>query len=229
MLTRSLLLLGVGVWSCFFVPAALALGTSPLSQVAALAAGAAPVLLLLRFGHGPTTTAESDQSLPPARDTERELLQALEASGELTPVTAALRSSLTVDEAAALLDDLARRGHLQMLIQDGVLVYALHDRDRGAAPEPSADASVPASAPGPVAAPTCPRGCEVDETPVEPLSAREMEVLARLAAGQQNKEIARELVVSVGTVKTHTNNIYRKLGVRNRTEALARAQAAGIL
>jgi DNA-binding NarL/FixJ family response regulator len=56
-----------------------------------------------------------------------------------------------------------------------------------------------------------------------------MEVLARLAAGQQNKEIARELVVSVGTVKTHTNNIYRKLGVRNRTEALARAQAAGIL
>ena len=59
---------------------------------------------------------------------------------------------------------------------------------------------------------------------VESLSERELEVLTLLASGRPNKEVARDLFVSVGTVKTHTNNIYRKLGVHNRAEALAKAR-----
>jgi LuxR family transcriptional regulator, maltose regulon positive regulatory protein len=57
----------------------------------------------------------------------------------------------------------------------------------------------------------------------EPLSDRELEVLRLVARGRSNAEIARELVVEVATVKTHLNNLYRKLDVHSRTQAVARA------
>lgn len=60
------------------------------------------------------------------------------------------------------------------------------------------------------------------------LSDREIEVLSRIAAGSSNKEIARALFVSLSTVKTHVNNIYRKLQVGSRTQAVARARHDGI-
>ncbi len=44
-----------------------------------------------------------------------------------------------------------------------------------------------------------------------------------------NREVAEQLVVTVGTVKWHLNNIYSKLGVRSRTQAIARARALGLL
>ncbi|MBA3425414.1 MAG: helix-turn-helix transcriptional regulator [Rubrobacter sp.] len=58
----------------------------------------------------------------------------------------------------------------------------------------------------------------------EPLSERELEVLRLIALGQSNREIARELYVSLGTIKTHINNTYRKLGVHSRVRAVARAR-----
>lgn len=74
---------------------------------------------------------------------------------------------------------------------------------------------------------------EVGETPtkrksanhtlLEPLSEREVEVLGLIAQGLSNREIAQRLVLSVGTVKVHTRNIYGKLGVGSRTQALAQA------
>jgi ATP/maltotriose-dependent transcriptional regulator MalT len=64
---------------------------------------------------------------------------------------------------------------------------------------------------------------------VEPLSQRELEVLHLMAVGRTNQEIARQLVVALGTVKAHAASIYRKLDVANRTEAVARAQQLGIL
>lgn len=63
----------------------------------------------------------------------------------------------------------------------------------------------------------------------EPLSGREIEVLQLIAAGESNRRISRELFVSVGTVKTHINNLYRKLGVNSRTQAVARARELKIL
>jgi LuxR family maltose regulon positive regulatory protein len=64
---------------------------------------------------------------------------------------------------------------------------------------------------------------------IEPLSGRELEVLQLIALGRTNQEIARQLIVSPGTVKAHTASIYRKLDVANRTEAVARARQLGVL
>jgi LuxR family maltose regulon positive regulatory protein len=64
---------------------------------------------------------------------------------------------------------------------------------------------------------------------IEPLTGREMEVLLCLAGGLSNAEIGQRLFISLPTVKSHTRNIYGKLGVHNRKEAVARARALGIL
>src|SRR5215211_2710979 len=63
----------------------------------------------------------------------------------------------------------------------------------------------------------------------EPLSERELEVLQLIAAGKTNRQIATELFVSVGTVKTHINNVYGKLDVHSRTQALARARELDLI
>ncbi len=68
-----------------------------------------------------------------------------------------------------------------------------------------------------------------DSSLVEELSARELEVLTHVAAGLSNQEIARKMVVTVGTVKKHINNIFGKLQVSSRTQAVARARELGIL
>jgi DNA-binding NarL/FixJ family response regulator len=62
-----------------------------------------------------------------------------------------------------------------------------------------------------------------------PLTIKEQEVLARLAEGRSNQEIAAAMFVTPATVKTHLSHIYAKLGVANRREALARAVALGLL
>ncbi len=64
---------------------------------------------------------------------------------------------------------------------------------------------------------------------VERLTARELAVLRRLAGGAANKEIAAALRISENTVESHLRNIYAKLDVRSRTEALRRADDWGIL
>ncbi|NJP04190.1 MAG: response regulator transcription factor [Chloroflexaceae bacterium] len=64
---------------------------------------------------------------------------------------------------------------------------------------------------------------------VEPLTRREREVLRLIAAGLSNQEIARQLVIVEGTVKVHIKRIYGKLGVSNRTQAVARARQVGLL
>lgn len=62
------------------------------------------------------------------------------------------------------------------------------------------------------------------QAPVEPLTERELQVLGLIAAGLSNQEISRELVVAVGTVKSRINQLYGKLEVKNRSEAVARAR-----
>ncbi len=64
---------------------------------------------------------------------------------------------------------------------------------------------------------------------LDPLSARELDVLDLLSKGYTNRTIANELYISPSTVKTHTLNIYLKLGAGNRTEAIFKAKQYGIL
>ena len=158
-----------------------------------------PIALAMLDRPGLASKGPDDRKLK-----ERELLHVLAERGELTPTTAAMRTSLTVDEASKMLEELARKGHLKLRVEDGVMAYALRERDRH-------------ETPGKVSA--------LDD----PLSERELEVLNLLASGRTNSEVARDLFVAVGTVKSHTGNIYRKLDAKNRAEALARARELRLL
>ncbi len=234
MLIRALAVLGVGAW-CFFILFAgvsfvvdRGLGGSPWAWLALLVIGVvAPIVFMRQINRAIAMHEQSRRAVPGAREKETELLRTLEERGELTPATAAMRTSLTVEEAARMLEELASRGHLQVLNRDGVLAYTLFERVRPEALEPSSEASSPASLTANGSSDVAPGGTL--EPLVEPLSERELEVLTLLASGRSNKEIAKDLFVSVGTVKTHTNNIYRKLGVRNRAEALARSRSLKLL
>lgn len=64
---------------------------------------------------------------------------------------------------------------------------------------------------------------------VDPLSEREIEVLQLIASGLKNREIAERLYLSLNTIKVHTRNIYGKMGVNNRTQAVTRARELGLL
>jgi LuxR family maltose regulon positive regulatory protein len=69
----------------------------------------------------------------------------------------------------------------------------------------------------------------VDQPLVEPLTPRELEVLSLIAGGLRNREIADQLVISLPTVKRHISNIYGKLGVSHRTQAVAHAHELSLL
>ena len=64
---------------------------------------------------------------------------------------------------------------------------------------------------------------------LEPLTPRELDVLRLLATGYTNQQIADELVLSLGTIKSYTNKVYEKLGVRNRTEAVIQGRKLGLI
>ena len=152
------------------------------------------------------------------KDKEEELLEALAEWGEITPTAAAMRTSLTINEASKMLDELAGNEHLKLQAQNGAMAYALPERDR----LPAAGGTIESSDSGS-------EGDESTDRRADPLSERELEVLALLASGRTNAEIANALFVAVGTVKSHVNNIYRKLGAGNRAEAVTRARDSDLL
>lgn len=68
-----------------------------------------------------------------------------------------------------------------------------------------------------------------DTTALDTLTAREREVLAMIGGGQTNAEIAAELVLGEGTVKTHVNHVFTKLGLRDRAAAIVLAFDTGLV
>jgi ATP/maltotriose-dependent transcriptional regulator MalT len=167
------------------------------------------------------------------QDKEGELLGALGELGELTPTTAAMRTTLTVDEASAMLERLARKGHLEARTQGAVVLYGLWEADRSQTAPAETVAGLEDESVGVLGneAPANDRKDGRSSVPplVEPLTEREKEVFELLASGRTNREIAADLFVTVGTIKAHTSNIYAKLQARNRAEAISRARELGLL
>ncbi len=64
---------------------------------------------------------------------------------------------------------------------------------------------------------------------IDPLTERELDVLRALAEGLSNREIAEKLVITEGTVKNHVSNLIAKLNVRDRTQAILKAQDLGLI
>lgn len=104
--------------------------------------------------------------------------------------------------------------HVAPAFVDGLLSAATDQTQRLAVQPP-----VPSSAPA----------VPVSQPMVDPLSEREREVLHHIAAGLTNREIAQELFIAIGTVKRHINNIYGKMNVHSRTQAIARARELGLI
>ncbi|MFF0575200.1 response regulator [Streptosporangium saharense] len=111
-------------------------------------------------------------------------------------------------------------GFLYKDVDPAALVQAIRAVSGGqvllAAEAAEAMLSAPASVPG---SPT---------PPMTPLTEREREVLALIASGRSNREIARELTVAEKTVKTHVSNVLMKLGVQDRTQAALYAVRHGL-
>ena len=160
--------------------------------------------------------------------------------GSLIEISAlrALALAATGDEAGAvttlagaLLLACPQR-HLRVFADEGPPMAALLGRLIAAQRARQAAASVPlgylarlqrAFAAGPPAPDPGPSGI------VDPLTSRELEVLTMLAAGRSNQAIARELVVTLDTVKKHVGHVLGKLGAANRTEAVARARELSLI
>lgn len=148
------------------------------------------------------------------------ILQALarQAQGDLEGATAVLDQALTLAEPER---------YVRLFVDEGAAIRPLLAAclTRGAAseyttrlmqaidPTPDTDAAPP----------------DPNQLLIEPLSEREIEVLALLGDGMTNQAIADELVIALSTVKKHVNNILGKLHVGNRTQAVSRAQALNIL
>ena len=135
---------------------------------------------------------------------------------------AALERALTIAEP---------EGYVRTFVDEGAPMAALLRRaaTRGVAPAyvskllDALDAQAPMRR-GPTG-PASPTAQPLEE----PLSEREREVLRLVAAGLSNRAIADELVLATGTVKKHINNIFTKLNVRSRTQAVAQARELGLL
>ena len=111
-------------------------------------------------------------------------------------------------------------------VEAGAAGYLLKDAD----PARITDAVIRAAAGGTVLSPDlAQRVVARISRPQADLSAREVEILAAVARGLSNREIARSLVISEATVKTHLVHVFTKLDVDSRTAAVARARDEGLL
>jgi LuxR family maltose regulon positive regulatory protein len=147
------------------------------------------------------------------------VLQALAADreGDARATGDALRQAVRVA---------APEGYIRAFVDEGPRVRALLPSVRQEAPRfvdrvlRAGTEGMQTRAPGTEAA---------EQVLFEPLSERELEVLSLIADGLTNREIAERLFIAVGTVKRHINNLYGKMQVRRRTEAVARGREIGLL
>jgi LuxR family maltose regulon positive regulatory protein len=135
-------------------------------------------------------------------------------------------ASLSTLERALLLA--APEGYMRLFVDEGAPMLALLRQAQARSGVPGYVATL-LRAFGESADVTATRSATLSSSLIEPLTEREREVLHLLAEGASNREIARRLVLSVGTVKKYVYNICGKLGVQSRTQALARARKLHLL
>ena len=155
-----------------------------------------------------------------ARVIEMRMLEALAlyALGRTPEALAALAASLVLAEPG---------GYVRLYVEGGSTMYDLlkafsNDPSMDREPRNYAARLLQAFANGEVLT-------ILSQPLVEPLTRRELEVLSLISRGYSNQQIAAQLVITLHTVKKHTSNIYGKLGVTSRTQALARGQELGLL
>lgn len=183
-------------------------------------------LLLARFAH-----EGAHDALYAAQDLLARLLPAAQASGRIGSVIellllqaivfearADLPKALAVLERALVLAE--PEGYVRLFIDAGAPAVRLLQVLQPADEQLTAYRQLLLAAAGapPAADPL-----------VEPLSEREREVLRLIAKGLSNQELAAHLYLSLHTIKVHTRNIYSKLGVNSRTQAVARSRKLGLL
>jgi DNA-binding NarL/FixJ family response regulator len=163
---------------------------------------------------------EGQGSLPDALKEARPdvvVVDGITDAGHALETVRAIRRDLSQALIILVASDLDDAGSAQAM-EAGAIVCLWRDAEVPAiagAPQPSADRLAAALAPVPLDEPG-----DVQESDVAcPLTARELEILRWVAEGHTNARIARKLWVTEQTVKFHLSNIYRKLGVQNRTEA----------
>jgi LuxR family maltose regulon positive regulatory protein len=142
---------------------------------------------------------------------------AYQAKGDIEQAVSALERALSLAEPG---------GHVRIFVDEGAPIARLLYKAaaRGLAPVYTGRllAAFPVSE-------TTPPSLDLPAELIEPLTERELEVLQLIAEGLSNKEIAHQLVLSLPTVKWHASNIYGKLAVNNRMQAVAKARSLGIL
>jgi LuxR family transcriptional regulator, maltose regulon positive regulatory protein len=195
-------------------------------------------ITLARALLGRCRSERAEPSLDGALGLLRRLLHAAEAGGRTGSVIEilalqALAQEIRGDNSAALLPlvqalTLAEpEGYVRVFVDEGAPMAVLVEAAaaRGIAPsyarrllaafDDDGNKTEPAAA--------------TDQGLIEPLSGRELDVLRLLRTDLGGPDIARELVVSLNTVRTHTKNIYAKLGVNSRRAAVRRAEELDLL
>ena len=115
-------------------------------------------------------------------------------------------------------------GYIRLFVDEGEPMVALLRQAYARGIAPDYVATLLSAAGAPILAAPAPV-----HSLLEPLTERELEVLRLLVAGLSNATMAQELVITVGTVKSHINHIYGKLGVQSRSQAIARAHTLNLL
>jgi LuxR family transcriptional regulator, maltose regulon positive regulatory protein len=158
-----------------------------------------------------------------ARLIEMVVLQALthQAAGNMTSASQLLEYALTLAEPG---------GYVRVFVDEGPPMARLLYEALSQGNYPAYGQRLLTAFPVIDSEPTpAPKIQSPDAEWIEPLSEREIDILRLIAAGLTNQEIASQLYLSLNTIKSHIRNIYGKLNVHSRTQAIARAQDLGLL
>ncbi len=146
---------------------------------------------------------------------------ALQAHGEKEKAAQVLVEALALAEPG---------GYVRIFVDEGETMRSLIEKQSRNRDHPLSGyaAKLLAAFPQPVAAPK-PANMYQKSDMIEPLSKREMEVLKLLQSELSGPEIAQQLIVSLNTLRSHTKNIFSKLGVNDRRSAVRRAEELGLI